>query len=173
MPIWKPVIGYEGSYHVSSHGEIRSLLTDRILKPGIQSRGYQTVLLYDGSKPKRPRSKTVHSIVAEAFIGERPDKMTINHIDGNKSNNRLENIEYCSMRDNALHAIANGLTTPPRSQTAKLDGNQVKLIRDIYAAKPPRGTQACLARVFGVTTNTIRNVANGKYYPENGDSYDA
>jgi hypothetical protein len=170
---WRSVVGYEGRYEVSLSGEVLSLLTGRILKPGTQSRGYQTVLLYDGSSPKRPQSKTVHSLVAEAFLGPRPDKMTINHLDGDKSNNRLDNLEYCSMRDNARHAVGHGLMAPPGSHTAKLDEHQVQLIRDIYAAKPPRGTQACLARALDVTPNTIRDAANGKHYPENGDSHDA
>ena len=169
---WKSVVGYEGRYEVSLSGEVRSILTGRILKPGTQSRGYQTVVLYDGSSPKRPQSKTVHSLVAEAFLGPRPDKMTINHLDGDKSNNRLDNLEYCSMSDNARHAVAHGLLAPPRSHTAKLNEHQVKLIRAIFASKPPRGTQACLARALDVTPNTIRDVANGKHYPENGDNCD-
>lgn len=170
---WRSVVGYEGRYEVSLSGEVLSLLTGRILMPGTQSRGYKTVVLYDGSSPKRPRSKTVHSLVAEAFLGPRPDKMTINHIDGDKSNNRLENLEYCSMRDNARHAVGHGLMTPPRSHTAKLNEHQVKLIRAIFASNPPRGTQACLARALDVTRDTIHGVVSGKHYPENGDSHDA
>ena len=165
---WKPVVGYEDRYEVSSEGEVVSLLTHRTLKPGTQSRGYQTVVLYDGSSPKRPRSKTVHSIVAESFLGSRPKGMTVNHIDGDKSNNRLDNLEYYSLRDNAMHALAHGLLAPPKSCTAKLDEHQVKLIRAIFASKPPRGTQACLARALDVTPNTIRDVANGRHYPEGG-----
>lgn len=165
---WKSVVGMPGRYEVSNGGDVKSLLTSRILKPGTQSRGYKTVLLYDGSSPKAPKSHTVHSIVAAAFIGPRPDGMTINHRDGDKGNNRVGNLEYCTMRENIMHGLSHGLSAPPRSSISKLTEHDVRIIRAIFAADPPRGTQACLARAMGVDESTIRNVRSGKYYRSNG-----
>src|SRR5688572_425467 len=94
---WKPVVGYEGVYEVSSHGQIKRVTaTNRapaglILKLQKDPDGYRTVLLSVNSVFKTHR---VHKLVLAAFVGPRPTKQTINHIDGVKHNNRLSNLEY-------------------------------------------------------------------------------
>lgn len=167
---WKSVEGFEGRYEVSDAGEVKSILTGKVLKPGRQSKGYLTVCLYDGSSPKKPKSKTVHSIVAEAFIGPRAEGMGINHINGLKSDNRVYNLEYCSPSSNMQHSIANGLSGPPKSENAKLSGEQVEMIRAMFRSDPPKGLKDCLARAMDVSESTIRNVVKGKYYKDSVSS---
>ena len=104
MPEWKPVPGYEGRYLVSDEGQVKSVLTNRLLRPGVMSRGYLTVNLYDGSKPKRSRSLLVHRVVLSAFIGPPPEKRQVNHRNMNKHDNRLANLEYVTQSENIRHA---------------------------------------------------------------------
>ena len=93
---WRPVIGYESKYEVSDLGRVRRVNTGRVLKL-YESKGYMFVCLCSGGVMK---NKYVHRLVAEAFI-ERPDGLyEINHKDENKSNNRVENLEWCDHKYN-------------------------------------------------------------------------
>lgn len=102
--VWKPVVGYEGLYEVSNTGKVRSLYDARWdkyrvkeLKPLNNSRGYLMVFLYkDGER----KMHTVHKLVMAAFVGPRPEGYDINHIDEDKTNNRVDNLEYCTHREN-------------------------------------------------------------------------
>lgn len=130
---WKPVNGFEGRYEVSSLGRIRSLLTGapRLLHPGLQSRGYLTVMLYDGTIPKKPRSITVHKIVADAFIGPCQEGMTVNHIDGDKKNNEASNLEYISLLENCRHARAMGKVRLSNERDDVLNDDEKRSIRTL------------------------------------------
>lgn len=97
MKIWKPVIGYEKYYEVSSDGEIRNIITGHILKPALKKNGYFSVDLRYG----KPKTKMIHRIVAEAFIENANDYPCVNHIDENKTNNKADNLEWCSYKYNA------------------------------------------------------------------------
>lgn len=104
--IWKPIPNYEGSYEVSNKGRIRSLNKGIILKPYVQNNGYLVVRLH---KKGVCVGKTVHRIVASAFI-ENPDNLPmINHKDAIKTNNNVENLEWCTACQNMRHAWDLGL----------------------------------------------------------------
>lgn len=165
---WRPVRGYEGRYEVSDEGQVRSLVTDRVLRPGLTSRGYPSVNLYDGSSPKQPRSYTVHTLVCAAFIGPRISGLTVNHIDGDKTNNAVSNLELVTMSENIRHAIETGLNRVPdgRLHNGKLTEKNVRMIRRIHRTPVRRGTQTKLARRFGVDTKVIRDVIHGRSYRE-------
>lgn len=106
---WKPVIGFESTYEVSSLGRVRSkerVVVGRkstrvykgiVLSPGLQSNNYLGVWLCLNAKRI---SRLIHHLVAEAFIGPRPDKMDVDHIDGNKTNNKASNLRYLLISDN-------------------------------------------------------------------------
>lgn len=102
--MWKDIKGYEGRYQVSDEGQIRRVLTSgktKILKPYEGSK-YNTLCL---SKDQVKKTVHVHRIVAETFL-EKPEGMCeVNHKDGNKRNNRLENLEWVTQRENLDHAI--------------------------------------------------------------------
>lgn len=109
---WRDVPGYEGFYSVSSFGRVRREAvpgsthpTQHLLKPGL-TRGYRSVRLIKGGRVK---FWTVHKLVALAFVGPRPDSYVVNHKDGDKLNNRPENLEYCTNDDNMRHASETGL----------------------------------------------------------------
>ena len=130
MELWKPIKNYEGLYAVSNTGKIKRLrfinnktnksqITDKILQ--LNNGGYLTVSL---SKNGKQKSYLVHRIVADAFM-ENPKKLKeINHIDGNKCNNNLENLEWCTREHNMREAFKNGLWKSPNKN--KFGGNSLK-----------------------------------------------
>lgn len=116
--IWKDIKGYEGLYQISNLGDVKSLervsiqshlLPELILKQG-KSR-YRQVELCD--KYGKATSKLVHRLVALNHIDNPENKPCVNHIDGDKWNNRNDNLEWCTYRENNIHAYKNGLSKPP------------------------------------------------------------
>lgn len=121
MEIWKPVVGFEGVYCVSNLGNIKGVVrsgsTGELLHPQINNNGYMMVHLYDHPKHK---VTTVHRVVAMAFIPNPENKRTVNHIDGNKKNNRADNLEWATHRENHRHAYKAGLKVTTDKQKATL-----------------------------------------------------
>lgn len=119
--IWKDIIGFEGIYQISNFGRIKSLerlvkcgilnsefriVKERILKPAINRNGYYKVCLKHKFINK---TLLVHRLIAQAFIPNPENKPTINHINGIKTDNRIVNLEWCTMKENNVHAFATGL----------------------------------------------------------------
>lgn len=114
--IWKDIEGYEGLYQISNLGRVKSLgrkncsnqcLKTKILNPSFDNkRGYKRACLCKNNKEKRIM---VHLLVAKAFIPNILNKPIINHIDGNKANNSVDNLEWCTYKENSQHAIKLGL----------------------------------------------------------------
>lgn len=113
--IWKDIEGYEGIYQVSNLGRIKSFIgyngheyVDRvkILKQSNTTTGYKKVEL---TKNKLKKSHKVHRLVAFAFIPNPNHKPNINHKDGNPVNNKVENLEWCTQKENVQHAVDTGL----------------------------------------------------------------
>lgn len=157
---WRPVVGYEGLYSVSSHGRVRRDAAGQGTRPGrllacksISAKGYVRVSLSRG--PASNRFWMLHRLVAAAFIGPCPDGMEVNHRNGNKLDNRSDNLEYVSHRDNVLHAFAAGLTVFPKGSgqhQAKLTEDIVAGIRSDLRAGASLGA---MARRHGVSKRTI------------------
>lgn len=106
---WKPIAGYEGRYEVSDLGNVASLKfargsSRRLLKQSTNTWGYSQVTL---SRDKEKRNKTVHRLVAEAFIENPNQYKQINHVDENKRNNRADNLEWCDSKHNINHGGRN------------------------------------------------------------------
>lgn len=105
---WLPVVGWEGLYEVSDHGRVKRVLAafgtrpGKLLRPGL-CRGYPIVGL---CREGRATSRTVHQLVAEAFIGPRGQGMEVDHADGDRSNNNVANLEYVSGLENIRRARA-------------------------------------------------------------------
>lgn len=104
--IWVAVKGYEGLYKISNYGDIKSVRRGLVLTPVMISGGYYQVTLYNKGRRKNYR---IHRIVAEHFIPNVDNKPEVNHIDGDKSNDSVPNLEWVSSRENIIHAFDTGL----------------------------------------------------------------
>lgn len=145
----------EGRYSVSTYGRVQSHLYTRILKQQTHALGYKTVCLFGADKKKR--LKLVHRLVATAFLRSTGDRDQVNHKDGDKTNNRLENLEWVTAKQNIRHAVATGLHQGPEGEKnghAKLDKDAVLAIRRRYR----HGLGHALAREYGVSRTTITDI---------------
>lgn len=150
---WRPVVGYEGFYEASSNGNIRSVprlsTKGKVLKQHVNSRnGYAYVSL---SKNNVQKTKRVHRLVAAAFWGDLPE-MQINHKNGIKTDNCLNNLEYCTQSENMKHAYRTGLekVTWGKAVICLDDGEIYKTATD------------CAKAYGGSRANQITRVCNGK-----------
>lgn len=161
---WKPLLGWETLYEVSSLGRVRSLprtyrvtfgvLTTKphILKPYLEKNGYLTVHLHPG-KVKR----SVHSLVAEAFLGPRPDGCDVLHNNGNRADPRTSNLRYGSRGDNHRDCYNYG----GRHSRGKLYREQVYEIRELLAQGQ---TQKSIAERYGVSKSAVRDIKSGRNF---------
>lgn len=99
--IWKPVVGFP-PFEVSTHGRIYSHRSNRILRGTVAAVGYRTVSCGYGD------TRYVHALVGEAFIGPRPEGYVMRHLDGDRLNNRVENLLWGTPRENALDTLDHG-----------------------------------------------------------------
>lgn len=140
--IWKDVPGFEQQYQVSNFGHICGksrtvnvnggswVKPSQIMKNGITSHGYPHITLCISGKK---HTCLVHRLVMWAFVGPQEKGMEVNHIDGNKTNNHIANLEYLSRSDNTIHAFRTGLMTRKRRlKNCKLTDEQVREIRRGY-----------------------------------------
>ena len=163
---WRDVAGYEGLYQVSNCGRVKSFQKDKIkiLKSSVSPFGYLRVVL---CKDFNKKNRFVHVLVAQAFIPNPDNKPQVNHIDGNKKNNHVSNLEWMTRSENIIHAFANGLSKSGcKHGKAKFTPDQVREIRrDCVPGDPERNFKA-FARKFNVTPKIISDAFCGKSYKD-------
>lgn len=160
---WIPILGYEQSYEVSNSGNVKSIPRKwtskdiRFLTPRI-TKGYETVAL--GSGHGKFKSYLIHRLVAIAFIPNPENKKQVNHKDGNKRNNNVLNLEWCTNQENCIHASNNGFS--PRGESsyrAKLKECDVVKIRQMM--NEPRKK---IAIMFGICPQTVSQIIYKKIW---------
>lgn len=177
MEVWENIKGFEGYYQVSNKGNVKSLIgwsgnryvkREKILKPRITKKGYLEVDLIVKRKGIRKIAK-IHRLVAEAFILNPFNKLQVNHIDGNKRNNVLENLEWCTNSENQIHAYQNNLQknheNHPKSKLTLEKAREIRK-RVVVGEKSTGNSMAALAKEFGVSNNTIKQIITNKTYKE-------
>ena len=157
--IWMDISGYENHYQVSNFGNVRSLRREvetetgkrkykgRQLTPELLYTGYYRVEL-QGSKQKRHRYK-VHRLVLETFVGK--SDLVVNHKNGVKTDNRLDNLEYCTRSENSIHAVKSGLIK------RKLTVSQAMSIKYGHV----NDKVSSIAKMYNVTMSTIYSIRGG------------
>lgn len=141
-------------YYISTHGRVYSCLRNRILKQQTDKRGYKRVSLVVNGKQK---GFLVHRLLGFTFLNKLPKHTQVNHIDGVKDNNKLENLEWCTNQENMNHAVETGLSKQfaNRSKQVKQFNLKGKLIA-IYETGIEASNQTGIART------TIYQAARGE-----------
>lgn len=169
--IWKDIPDYEGFYQVSNFGRVRSVSRDvycrkggkrshkgKILKPRLRNSYLAVNIHVLGASIHQ----NIHVFVAQAFIEERPEKHQVNHIDGNKLNNHVDNLEYCSPSENSKHANAIGLCGRGENRhNAKLKNSEVIKIREMVKGGI---SDIEISKLFNVSPACIWNIKKGRSY---------
>jgi len=151
---WREITGYEGVYQVSNRGRVARVKLvggvpkKRILKPNQSSAGALGVSLCKNGKAK---TRTLHSLVAEHFIGDRPKKAVVCHLNGDFRDNNAKNLKYATQSENIAHKLAHGTAT--RSHLSP---------DDILKIKSWTGTSKSAADYFGISTRTVSSIKNSK-----------
>lgn len=173
MEVWKEIKGYNGVYFVSNKGSVKSVdhyckgrkgsgkQTGRILKLYKSNKGYLRVSL---SKDKVRFTTSAHRLVAKAFIPNPLNKPQVNHINGIKTDNRVENLEWCTNRENQIHAIKNNLNNPNLGEEhfmSKLSNKDVKNIRCLHKLG---WKNKQLAEDYNVSQTAMSNILRNKTY---------
>lgn len=165
---WKWVKGFEGVYQISNLGKLKSFKKHGdgyVLSNTNAKGGYFSVILFD-SLTKKKRCVRVHVLVAEHFIGERPEGFHVHHKDGNKQNNAVSNLEYISVKDHYKETlkdcpqIVTGITRYNKFQKTRII-QQYSIEGDLLAEY----VNAKIAeKLTGICSRNILQVANGTEY---------
>ena len=166
MEIWKDVKGYEGIYQVSNTGLVRSIdrvnsrgakIKGRVLAQAEGKGGYKVVCL---SKEGKAKEGKVHRLVAQAFIENLGDLPQVNHIDGDKENNEVENLEWVTAKRNIEHAHETGLRDYRGKRNPKYD-NQVRRWINKVTEEIEECTQYELRVKYGLSSGHMSELING------------
>lgn len=154
---WLPVPGWETIYEVSDQGRVRNAVTGRVrtVKPH-PTLGYRFLTLK--AKGRKQKTTTVHSLVAEAFIGPRPLDADVMHLDGSRTNDCLTNLQYGTRTENNEHKLEHGTHMwGEKHYGAKLCEADVRRIRN-----SPETQVNDFAKLFGVDPETVRDARSGR-----------
>ena len=153
MNNWYPVKGWEGLYEINKNGEVRNAKNKNTIVGDINNCGYYRVSLYNQGQSKRYFR---HRLVAEQFLDKPEGKDFVNHIDGDKSNNSLENLEWVSQSENEKHAFENGL---------KQKTNKPFIIEFVNGDIKEYENQYVCAKEIGCSQSSVKNWLNGQRNP--------
>lgn len=155
--VWRPVIGFE-TYIVSNFGRVKNK-EGHLMTPSL--RGDKRLyygLTIDG------KSETIHRMVAKAFLSNPDGLKEVNHKDSNKSNNRADNLEWCTREQNMKHASDSGrIKHGSKHSSAKLTEEKVLEIKKLFSENNKLNRKE-IARVYGIDSSNITRLLNGKYW---------
>ena len=161
--IWKKIDGYPDKIEVSNLGNVKS--NDKLLKFDICSGYCRVHFSHKGINYK----ELVHRLIAKAFIPNPDNKLQVNHIDGNKKNNNVNNLEWCTAGENIKHAYKTNLRSAKgeNNTQAKLSEEQIKEIRSLYVkGKHCEFNSRGLAKKYNVNPKTILDIVNKKNWKD-------
>lgn len=150
--IWKDIEGYEDVYQVSNLGRVKRVTTGRVLKGISSGCGYVQV---DLSKHGTTSKKLIHRLVAQAFILNTENKLEVNHIDEDKTNNRVDNLEWATRQENNNHGTHNEKVSKSKSIPIIAINIKSGESKEFY------GASEC-ARQLGLNPSHVSEVITGK-----------
>lgn len=171
--IWKPIVGYEGLYEISSLGRVKSLHNlqrkrtnervkikprpkEKILKPTVSTHGY---IMYHLTKNNSIFNASGHRIIAQAFIPNPLNKPQVNHIDNNRLNNNISNLEWVTALENTHHCI---------KQKRNMFGEKHYLSKltnsIIFSIRKSKEKNVTLSKLYGVHQSNISRIKSGEYW---------
>lgn len=172
MEKWVDIEGYEGLYQVSNTGKIKSIgrmrsnhskqqwVEEKIKKPRKDPQGYHMTDLYKENKGKTVR---VHRLVALAFIPNPENKPTVNHIDGDRDNNAVENLEWATFAEQNTHFYEKGLKSEENIKKAiKAMNKSTSVAVECLTDEKTFESQSEAARYYGIDPSSISMAINGK-----------
>jgi hypothetical protein len=176
---WRAIPGFEGCYEVSSLGRVKRIAAGsgtqagRILSPVLDSAGYIVFALSGMRIGRKQSTYKAHRLTAAAFIGAPPPRLHVNHLDGVKTNNRVGNLEYCTPRENTLHAARLGLMASGERHGFRLDptraargerAGRAKLTPEtaieVHVLWRAGWTQRAIGRRYGISKVSVAYVVN-------------
>ena len=158
-----PIDGYEGRYMMTEGGGVYSLLTNKILKTSLDKDGYKRLSLR-GVCGKR-KTFTLHRLIAKIFIPNPENKPCVNHIDGVKSNNRVDNLEWCTVSENTKHSYDMGLQPKPYGESNNNNKLREKDVLEIRRLWEEGVMQKVIAKKFDIKQPTVSNIVRRKIWP--------
>jgi hypothetical protein len=159
---WKNVVGYETLFRISSHGNLFSCRTNKILKTHINKEGYVVCCVSLGSRSNKKLLR-MHVLVAKCFIGNPENKPQVNHIDGIKLNNHYSNLEWVTSKENIKHAYDTGLMCARvglDNKLSKLTLEELEYIDVNYIPKDRIFGSRALGRSFNITHGNLLRALN-------------
>ena len=170
MKQWRDIKGYENLYRASTDGEIYSVKSEKVLKPFYRgSRQDNKYLAVELHRNKVGQTMSVHRIIAETFIKNPNNLPCVNHKDGNKDNNCVDNLEWCTYSENNYHAINNGLKKYKRGskhKNSKLTYEDVVEIKKCLILGDAQYGSRPLGEKYGVDHNVILDIYHQHKYQD-------
>lgn len=157
MEVWRNIKGYRDKYQISNYGRVRNL--NKILAPINRKDGYVGIRLCLNGKHK---SFLIHRLVALSFVRNINGEKEVNHIDSNRNNNNVNNLEWCNKSNNMKHAFSNGFASRAGSKNSqsKLSEKQVRIIKHIFTISNHTSIKK-IAEIFKVGLTTIYEIRSG------------
>lgn len=158
--LWKPIQGYEGKYEASTLGQIRSLKSGKILVQCYDGRGYyKHVTLWKNGTSK---CRNVHRLVAETWIDNPNGYKEINHIDEDKTNNAVSNLEWCDHIYNNNYGSKLHKTRGTGNPMNKVSEDVVRAIRTEFIDRDPEHGLTALAKKYGLSVSHTCSIIKGE-----------